>query len=149
MTNLEVLDLSTIVTRKRIRITSKPHPKGKLYEIRNGIELSLWDVAVVETAVLELAGLDPKKKPTAAQQRAHRKALVDIVEVVAPSIEPRVLQEMPDMLLLAVYGVFGSGDEEADPGNARGAQTSGASSPASNASTRATRRGGSTSRSGS
>lgn len=148
---MELLDLSTIVERRTVRITSKVHRDGKLYELLNEQELSAWDGARLQTGVRALTAFDLTKTPTAAQQRAYTKALRNIVSVIAPSIEEKVLGDLRDAQLLAIFGVYSLADETAggDSGNARGARTSGASSRGSRGSTAATPKGGSDSRSGS
>lgn len=146
----ELLDLSTIVDRPTVRIRSKLHPQGKSYEILAPNELSLYQTAVVEAKAGSLDDLDVTRKPTAAQERARRKSLLDLVEIVAPSIEEKVRRGLSDVQLLAIYGAFAGlldQDEDGDSGNAVAARTSGGSSRASNGSTAATRKAGSGSRS--
>lgn len=146
----EVLDLSTIVERRTVRITSKLHRGGKLYEILGEQELSIWHLAQIEAKAVELQGFDLGAVPTPAKQRAYRKALRDIVAVIAPSIEEKVLGELSDTHLLSIFAVFrGAEPRGGESGNASSAQTSGASSLGSNGSTAVTRKRGTTSRSGS
>lgn len=147
----EVLDLSTLVERRTVRITSKLHRAGKLYELLGEQELSAWDGASLQARLVALSGFDLAKEPSPAQRRAYTKALRDLVAIVAPTIEPKVLEELRDAQLLAIFGVYtgGLGEAVGESGNAPSARTTGASSRGSNGSTAATRKAGSASRSGS
>lgn len=145
----EALDLSTIVERSTVRIRSKLHPDGKLYEILTQNDLSLYDTAVLEARGDVLSDLDLAVKPTAAQARAHTKALRDMTRMIVPSLEENVLAGLADLQMLSIFGVFSAAVGEGESGNALSGQTSAASSRASNGSTAASRKRGSTSRSGS
>lgn len=125
MATHEALNLSTITERRTVHVVSKLHPKGKLYELLNPQELSLWGAANLERVSVDLKGYDLTVKPTPAKARAYTKSLRDLVRTVAPSIEDKVLEALSDIQLLAIYGVFGSdeGDGEDGPGNGGGAQT--------------------------
>lgn len=122
MATHEALDLSTISDRTTVRVVSALHPKGKVYELLNPQELSLWQAANLERTSSDLKGYDLTVKPTPAKQRAYTKAMRALVGTVAPTIEEKVLEALSDVQLLAIYGVFGS-DGEAEPGNGGGAQT--------------------------
>lgn len=122
----EALDLSTIGERVTVRVVSKLHTKGKVYELLNPQELSLWQAANLERVSVGLKGYDLEVRPTPAKARAYTKSLRDLVATVAPTLEEKVLEALSDVQLLAIYGVFGSGDSNAEgtettPGNGGGA----------------------------
>lgn len=123
MATHEALDLSTITERRTVRVVSKLHTKGKIYELLNPQELSLWQAANLERMSVDLKAYDLTVKPTPAKQRAYTQALRNLVGTVAPAFEEKVLGELSDIQLLAIYGVFGSDDEEEGSGNGDGAQT--------------------------
>lgn len=150
MTEELLLDLSMIIDRPKILLRTKTHPAGQIYELLHPSELSAFQLAIIQKlnpAVI----LDPAKRPTKKQEAAQRKALLELVQMVGPSIPAAIRSAAPTMYLLAFYMAFLGLIKDGDQGNARSARTSttGASSRGSKSSTAATPRRGSTTRNGS
>lgn len=149
----EILDLSTIVKRATVNITSKRHPKGKQYELVNLADLGPYEYAVIVDRNGTVEKLKKLKKLTAAQTRQIARILDEMALLVCPTLEPAVLAELTkeqkEMLVLAwsMHINSAEGDAAADPPVSR--RTTGASSRGSKRSTAATRKRGSTARRGS
>lgn len=146
----EILDLSTVVERARVRIRTLKQPAGKLYELLNLDDLGPYELAVIKARHGEAVKLlNAEKKLTAPQKRALHKALGDIVAILIPSLEPGVLDEMEQAPRALIVQAWAARNAGGDQGNPAGGPTTAASSRASRRSTKATRKRGSTSRTGS
>ncbi len=148
----ELLDITTVVQRDTVNIRTKKNPAGKLYELLNIDELGSFEhQAIVNCHGIVQTLSQLKKKPTAAQERQLSKALGDILKLIIPTLEPRVLAEIEDTQRAKIVTAWSikhatdDGAAEGEDGQAS-ASTTGDSSPASKRSTAATRRRGSTSR---
>lgn len=146
----EILALSTVVERATVRISSKRHPAGKLYELLNVQDLGILEHAKVLAAAAVVDRLKIKKRRTPKDERALRLALTESVKLVLPSIEPAVLRELNNAQLEMIVITWGThGAKDGEEGNPRRRRTGAASSRASSGSTAATPKRGSTRRSGS
>lgn len=145
----EVLDLSTIVEKRTIRIRTLAHPDGKLYELLNVDDLGVYDLELLGRHEKLLSELAAVKKPTPAQERALDRALDEMIKLAVPDLEPRVLRELSQSKKAMILKSWAPAQEGGDPGNAASAPTGGARSRDSKPSTAATPRRGSGSRTGS
>ena len=145
----EILNLSTIVERATINVTSKRFPKGKLYELVNLADLGPYEHAVIAHHSAEVDKLKALKKMTPAQTRQAQKLLDDTVKLVCPTIEPSVLAALTEQqkeMIVVTWSVHISTQGAAE-GNAPPRRRTGAgSSRLSKRSTAATRKPGSTRR---
>lgn len=148
----ELLDLSTIVERNTVRIRSKKHPAGKLYELLNRDDLGVFEHAQIvkmHTRASQLLDLANSRNLKPVEQRELSKALRDVVKLLMPGIEPVVLRELSDTQLAKTVAVWAAMHQDAPEGNARSRpRTGGGNSRVSKRSTAATRNAGGTSRSG-
>lgn len=153
----EILNLSTIVKRKTINIESKKHPTGKLYEVVNQADLGPYEYAIVLQRNEQVGPLLDKMRGgtrlSPAEQRKLKKALADTVSMIVVDLEPQVLAELTiqqqELIVIAWSAHIQAQMQETTPGNRQSRSTTAASRPGSKRSTAATRRGGSTSRTGS
>jgi predicted GTPase len=120
----ELLDLSTVVARDTIRITSKLHKDGKSYEVAHPDDFSIYQLEKigqlqVVSQTLQTAASKRKLKP--AEERQMAKALHDTVALIVPAMEPTVLKALTDTMCLRIIGVWQSNApelKETDQGNA-------------------------------
>lgn len=149
---MELLDLSTIVEKVTVRIRSKRHPAGKLYDL-----VSLDDLGVYEhQKVIQLHGqsvelLQSTKPLTEPQARTLSKGLGELVKMLLPGIEPAVIAELTNAKrsqIITAWALRNQGETPSEEGKARPKRTTAASSRRSKGSTAATRKRGSTSRPG-
>lgn len=132
----ELFNLKTLVERDTFTVD------GTSYAIRNPVELGLSEYAEF---------IDHQQALQGDLSEAERKRrLSAIVAIVVPNMTPRIRAKLQEMQVALILGAFSASLEQmegGDLGNARSVRTSGASSPASNASTKApTRARGSGSR---
>ena len=143
----EILNLSTVVDRPTMSITSKKHPKGKSYELVTLADLGPYEFAIVFQRSQELQEITAAgKKPTPTQERQAARMLDDTIKLICPSLEPAVLAELkPQQKQFIVFGWTAKMREGAAEGNpTRRRRTTAASSRGSKRSTAATRKPGST-----
>lgn len=91
-----LLSLDTFVERDRIKITSKLHPDGQLYELVNPDELSVVDHARIRSRHAKTADLRDVDELSEQQAQDLTDALDDLVGTVAPDVEPDVLADLTD-----------------------------------------------------
>lgn len=96
MANETLLSLDTFVERDRIKITSKAHPDGRLYELLNPDELSMVDHARIRSRHNRTVDLRGVEDLTEQQAEDLTAALDDLVTTVMPDVEPEVLAELSD-----------------------------------------------------
>lgn len=147
----EIMNLSTIVTRKTINIASKKHKTGKVYELANLADLGPYEHAIIYQRNEELEKLAKAAKPTQAQERQVKKMLDDTVSLIVRDLESAVLKELTSEQKQMVVFAWSAHLEApgAAEGKAPSRRTTGRSSRDSKSSTAATRKRGSTSRAGS
>jgi hypothetical protein len=123
----ELLSLSTLVERESIKIESALHPEGRLYELRNVSELSALELQVVLSRQKQVDRLQKKDstKLTAAETGQMIERLNELVCLVAPSIEPEVLDELADGQKAAIVETWGRMAEGGGAGKATAAQPTG------------------------
>lgn len=122
----ELFNLKTLVERDTFTVD------GTSYELRNPVELGLSEYAEFIDHQAALQG--------DLSEAERKRRLSAIVAIVVPTMAPRVRAKLQEMQVALILGAFSSSLQEmegGDLGNAWSAQTSGASSPASNASTKA------------
>lgn len=120
----ELLDLSTVVERDTIRITSKLHKDGKAYEVAHPDDFSIIQLEKIGqlqgvSQTLQTAASKRKLKP--AEERQLQKSLKDTVALIVPGIEPTVLRVLTDTMCLRIVGVWQANapaTKETDSGNA-------------------------------
>lgn len=151
----EILNLSTVVERDTVNITSKQHPNGKLYELVNVSDLGPYEHQVLEAKHGEVTKLvGSKKLLTPQQSRALDHAVGEAVKILMPSLEAEVLAELATskrvqiLFAWAASTVQAAGGDEAT-GKARSRSTGAGSSRVSKRSSAAPRKSGSTRRRGS
>jgi hypothetical protein len=151
----ELLNLAQAAApRDTIRLPSKRNPDGKSYEILSPSDLGAYELERLRALSAEedkLRASAPKAlKP--AQKRALRRVLGEAVKLLMPSLEPAVLEllsnEAREQILIAWMMKHYSAGAAGTEGEARSRRTTAASSRGSKRSTAATRKRGSTSRSG-
>lgn len=140
----EILNLSTIVDRKKINIESRRHPKGKLYELASTADLGPYEHANLIRANAQVSPLLAKtSKLTAAEERSVKSLLDSMSKLIVFDIEPTVLSaltiQQKSMIVLVWASTVGAAE-----GNRKSRRTTAASSPGSKRSTAATRKRGST-----
>lgn len=95
----QVLDLSTIVDRPKVRIVSELHPDGQFYDMRTRDEMSVIEHQKVSEryrwVIEELETQDPAEM-SEKQARMLTEALNDITRLVLDGIEPQVLAALDD-----------------------------------------------------
>lgn len=148
---MEVLDLSTVVEKAHVRIRSRKHPAGKLYELVNIDDLGPFEhqtIVSLHARASEL--LQSSSALTEPQSRTLTKALGDIVKLLMPGLEPAVLAELTNAKRSQIVQTWAERNAPpgADPGNAPSRRTTGGSSRSSKRSTAAPRKRGSTPRRG-
>lgn len=157
---MELLNLSTIVKAKdTVAIESKLHPKGRSYDVLGLDDLSPLAYQTVVDRGEIVDGLALVAKQTVAQKREMGKALAEIMEIIAPDIEPAVLAAMTNeqgrrivvqwgnrlaTLAMERLDATADGTEDGGSGNPSRRRTTGGSSRSSKKSTAATRKRGST-----
>jgi len=146
----ELLDLSTVVERDTVRITSKKHPAGKVYDLVNQDELGPYEYEIISSRHAKTAKLaNLTRKMTVVEKRELSKALGDIIKLLVPDLEPAVLSEMEDTQRARIVTAWamksGAAEGEAQAGKSTTANSSRASKP----STAVTKGSGSTSQRGS
>lgn len=91
-----LLDISTVVDRDTVGISTKKHPTPKVYELFNLDELGAYEFAVISKArekTRDLLGRTDRKM-TPAEKRIATKALKDILALIVKDLEPHVLAEL-------------------------------------------------------
>lgn len=123
----ELIDIATVVERDTVRIRTKKNQEGKLYELLNIDELGPYEYQVIVNAHAKVQKFGAlKRKPTAAQERELDKALADILKLLIPSLEPRVLAEMestPRARIVTAWSMKNSADVGDSPGEAAAGST--------------------------
>lgn len=102
------LDLDTLVERLHIRIRSKAHPDGKLYDLRTPDELGIIEHQRFQASARDaykLREVDPEKL-TAKQAKVLTHALHTAVEIVLPDLEGDVKDELSDQQLARIAETF-------------------------------------------
>jgi hypothetical protein len=152
----ELLNISTIVkARDTVHIVSKLHPKGRSYPFQGMNDLGPYEYQLIFDRNETVDRLKRLAARTAAQERELDQALVDLLKILTPQIEPAVvagLENPQREMIVATWSVSVSSDIP-DPGSEEGnrparRRTTAGSSRASNGSTAASRKHGSTSRRG-
>jgi hypothetical protein len=134
----EILNLSTVVERPTINVTSKKHKQGKLYELVNLADLGPFEHAAILQRQQELAPLRKLKKLTEPQKRQVKKMLDDMVVLLCPTLEPMVLKELTDEqkeMIIVVWSAHVTVDTGAAEGNRQSRRTTAARSRGSRSST--------------
>lgn len=148
----ELLNLSTVVDRATINITSKKHPTGKQYELRNLADVGPYEYALFLHHSREVDELKKLKKLTPAQERSVKKLLDAIVSLVVFGLEPAVLKALTEQqkeTIVVSWTALVSSQGAAEGNGQKGRRTTAGSSPGSRRSTAATQKRGSTARRGS
>lgn len=114
----EILDLNTLVDRRKVRIVSKLHPDGEMYDLLNPDELGVMDHQRLATRhgqvqKLQSKGLD---KLSGKDARELSAALNDFVAIVMPGVEPAVLKELNDGQKTAILQSFENLIPDPEPG---------------------------------
>lgn len=91
-----LLSLDTFVERDRIKITSKLHPEGRLYELVNPDELSVVDHARIRSRHNRTVDLRGVTELDEQQAQDLTDALDDLVTIVMPAVEAEVLADLSD-----------------------------------------------------
>lgn len=102
------LDLSTLVERKNVRIVSKLHPDGKLYELRTVDDLGVIEHQRFQQAAgdaRKLQGVSPEKM-TGKQAQLLKKSLDTAVSIVLPDLEDKVMRDLSDHKLGQIVELF-------------------------------------------
>lgn len=104
----ELLSLSTLVEREHIKIESKLHPEGRLYELRNPDELGAVEYQTILSRQKQVDRLQAKDvtKLTAAETGQLIERLDELVTIVLPELEPAVLAELTDSQKAAVVDTW-------------------------------------------
>jgi hypothetical protein len=144
----EILDLTTVVERDRVRIRTKRQPDGKLYELLNLDEIGPYEHATINARYAEAQKLLDGHRLTPKQKSAVTKALGDIVSLLVIDLEPAVLKEMEQTQRAKLVQAWAARHATGAEGNSPAAPTTAASSRASRRSSAATPKRGSTSRRG-
>lgn len=95
----EVLDLSTLVDRPKVRVVSKVHPQGRLYDMHLPGELSVIEhqtIAARHKDVVKLKDKGPEKL-TAKEARLLSSLLNDMLTIVLPDLEGEVADDLNDV----------------------------------------------------
>lgn len=106
----QILDLNTLVDRRKIRIVSKLHPDGEMYDLLNPDELGVIDhqkLATRHSQVVKLQGKGPDKL-SGKDARELTAALNDFVTTVMPDLEPAVLKDLNDGQKTAILQTYES-----------------------------------------
>lgn len=151
-----ILSIATVVDRATIRIADE------LYELQNTRDLTPYEHQTLldRAAVADPLVMKPRLKP--AEEKLLTKALSDMVKLLLPSITVKVAAKLTNTERYAIFQnwatyqarIAADAADGGNPGNrqsrrAANRRTGSSSSPASRRSTGATRRGGSTRRTGS
>lgn len=148
----EILSLSTIVEKATVNIASKLHPRGKLYELVDLDDLGPIEHQKIVVKHAEAAQLlESPKELTEAESRKLGKLLGDVVKILLPSIETKVLNELSNAKRSTILRVWAARQQTASTASddtPRSRRTTAASSRRSKSSTAATRKRGSTPRRG-
>lgn len=106
----QILDLNTLVDRRKIRIVSRLHPDGEMYDLLNPEELGVMDHQRLATRHRQVAKLQSKDvdKLSTKDARELTASLDDFVKTVMPSVEPEVLKDLNDGQKTAILQTFES-----------------------------------------
>lgn len=112
--------LSTVVKRKTYTITSKTHPRGKIYDVAHPADFGPFEYAILVEKQELARDLQTKKRLTVAQKKRAEEALDDVVRLLIPKIEAAVLAEMTDAQkanFVLTWIIATTSEQGATPGN--------------------------------
>jgi len=149
-----LLDISTVVERDTVGISTKKQKTPKIYEVFNLDELGAFEHAQISRLHQKVRGMVGRtdRKQTPAEKRIVTKALKDILALIVVDLDPHVLQEIDQTQaakIVAAWAMKYADDGAAEGEDSESPSTTAGSSPSSKSSTAATPRTGSTSRGGS
>jgi hypothetical protein len=104
-----ILDLSTLAPeRETIKIQSKLHPKGKLYELASPDDLSVEDNAWIVNHAATLHGFSnvPDEHKTEDERLETDHLLAKALKLALPDLEDEVLSDLPRPARWRVVVVF-------------------------------------------
>ena len=117
-----LLDISTVVDRDTVGISTKKHKEPKIYELLNMDELGAYEFAVISKArdkTRTLLGRTDRKL-TPAEKRTATKALKDILALIVVDLEPHVLQEIDQTQAAKIVAAWAMKYVEDDAESAEG-----------------------------
>jgi hypothetical protein len=94
----------TTATPAPVRIRSRLHPEGKLYELRPAAEMSRVELAMISVLETQVERALRRRRPFVGF--AVRRAVDPIVRLVLPEIEESVLQRLPLEARMDVIGAW-------------------------------------------
>ena len=91
-----LLDVSTVVDRDTVGISTKKNQTPKIYEILDLEELGMFEHARISQLHQKTRGMVGRtdRQMTAAEKRIVTKALKDILALIVIDLEPHVLKEI-------------------------------------------------------
>lgn len=117
-----LLDISTVVDRDTVGISTKKHPEPKVYEILNLDELGAYEHAMISKLHQKTRGLVGRtdRKMTPAESRIVTKALKDILALIVVNLEPHVLKEIDQTQAAKIVAAWAMTHVEDGAGAAEG-----------------------------
>ena len=111
-----LLDISTVVDRDTVGISTKKHPEPKIYEVLGLDELGAFEHARISKLHRKTSGLVARtdRKMTPAESRIVTKALKDILALIIVGLEPHVLQEIDQTQAAKIVAAWAMKYVEAD-----------------------------------
>lgn len=117
-----LLDISTVVDRDTVGISTKKQKTPKIYELLNMDELGAFEFAVIQKArdkTRTLLGRTDRKL-TPAEKRTATKALKDILALIVVDLEPHVLAEIDQTQAAKIVAAWAMKYVEDDAESAEG-----------------------------
>lgn len=118
-----LLDLSTVVDRPQVRITSQAHPDGRLYELVLPDELGIEHHQRIQHYAGKASKLQNKSPERLTQSEAQMltAALDDVLAMVCPALD--VADELSDQQKATVVQTWIDINPETDGGDSEGPTT--------------------------
>ena len=144
-----LLDISTVVDRDTIGISTKKHPEPKIYEVLALDELGAYEHARISQLHKKTRGLIGRtdRKMTPTESRIVTKSLKGILSLIIVDLEPQVLAEIDQTqaakIVAALAMKYTEDDGAAEGEDSASPSTTAGSSRDSKRSTAATQRTGS------
>ena len=117
-----LLDISTVVDRDTVGISTKKNPTPKIYELLNLDELGAYEYAVISKAREKTRALLGRtdRKLTPAEKRTATKALKDILSLIVKDLDPHVLAEIDQTQAAKIVAAWAMKYVEDDAESAEG-----------------------------
>lgn len=118
-----LLDISTVVDRDTIGISTKKNPTPKIYEVVNMEELGAFEHARIRQLhkkVQDMKVSRTDRKMTPAEKRTVTKALKDMLALIVIDLEPAVLTEIDQTQAAQIVAAWAMKYVEDDAESAEG-----------------------------